>query len=186
MHDLLKSPLWSHSPWSSTVSQPKRREHGHLHQRSAAAEGIQTTKKVLTGRKLAIEKAVMTTCDHSMWVLPAASGRTRLAALQQLGDSPTNSLANTVQGAQCREWCWLVLEKLQAGVEECGSGMAGSSSKVHGDTIARQKVDIGCFCKKTLDGVQWHFGMVYATFLKVFLQCPCMARTIIKELGLVG
>ena len=96
-------------------------------------------QKVLTGRKLALEQAVMTTSRRVGVASSIWRNKTRsFAAAWWLSN---NALANGAQRAWCREWCWLVLEKLHAGVEECGGGVVGSSSKVHGDTAARQEWD---------------------------------------------
>lgn len=46
MHDLSVSRSWLGTLWSSSVSQPKWREHGHLYKWGAAAEGIQRPKSL--------------------------------------------------------------------------------------------------------------------------------------------
>lgn len=152
MHDLIENCLWS-----STVSQPKWREHGHLYKRSAAAEESKD-QKVLTGRKLAIEQAVMTTSQHVGVASSIWTNKTRsFAAAWWLSN---NSLANTVQRARCREWCWLVLEELHAGMWRWDSGEQQQGAWSHYCQTERRHVMI---LQKTSDYIQWHFGMFYAT-----------------------
>lgn len=144
MHDLLKSCVWSGHDLPLSLS--LNEENMVINTREVLQQRESKDQKVLTGRKLAIEQAVMTTSQHVGVASSIWTNKTRsFAAAWWLSN---NSLANTVQKARCREWCWLVLEKLHARVEECGSGMVGSSSKVHGDMTARQNVDIGWFCRK--------------------------------------
>lgn len=141
-----KMQYWSCRPQSPTVAQPKWREHGHLYKRSAAA-GESRDQGVLTGRKLAIEQAVITTSQHVGVASSIWTNKTRsFAAAWWLSNS---SLAKAcAKGSTQRMMLTGSWKSCMQGWRNLAEGRLGSSSKVHGYPAARQNADIGWFCEK--------------------------------------
>lgn len=170
---LLKICFWSCSSWSSAASLPGWREQDLFYKQSATAEGIRRQKTVnwqKTGNRAGChDHFTVRGCCQQHLDEQGSQLCSSLVALQKLSGKCRK------KRARCREWCWLVLEKLHGGLEECGSGMVGSSSKVHDDTAARHNVDTGQFCKNPRIT---HWMMFWTDpchrFLKYFYNgCAC-------------
>ena len=143
MHDPIKPSLWSNSPWSSTVSQLTRTEHGHICKWNAEAEGIHRPKSLnwqKTGNGAGCHDH-FTACRGCQQHLDEQDSQlcSSLVALQQ---TMWQTLHKGPDAESDVDWSW---KSCMQGWRNEAVAWGGCSSKAHGDTTSRQYVGIGGF-----------------------------------------